>query len=365
MKHKLLFLFSLIVLFSVLSFAQEAPYHRVVYLWDVTYSTHGGYMGGKTAKHVMVAGEPMKIEQYNSKYDIYDKLVDALIECIKLQNPESEIIVVPFNDKVLVDSIWRERGTINGKQILEKHIRGFRNQEQVKTNIHDAFEYAKEHLFTPQAKYYSELFIFTDGGHSDNCPPIPSRATFHKMLRNWCSFAEPNSVKGYYFLLTDYVYREDPELENILKTSSCIIPIFGIPTGGFVPPVNQFTIKGDQLINLKDQYNQPVKLSVALNDINRPIQGTEKVHIYATANPYFDVDETVTIDGKATIEVTPKPKYELGELQKQLPVDGNYVITLNFEQLKGESPVNELVNRSCELRYVNKRQKTLTITIKQ
>ena len=89
------------------------------------------------------------------------------------------------------------------------------------------------------------------------------------------------------------------------------------------------------------------------------------MRIYTSSNPYFELDETVIIDGKATIEVALKPKMSLAELQRSMPTDENTVIVLNFDQEKKETPVNELVNKSCELRYVNKPQKTLTISIKQ
>ena len=364
MKHKLLILLSLFVLMPICTEAQDAPQHRVVFLWDVTYSTHG-FKNGKETVVVKVAGKDMPVERFNKKYNIYDELVKALIESIKLQNPESEIIVVPFNNKVLESSIWRAMGTSDGKKYLMDKINSFYNSEQTYTNIHAAFEYAKNNLFVPKAQYWSDLYVLTDGGHSDKRPPIPSRSDFHDMLRNWCDFAVPNNINGYYYLLTDAVYAEDPKLEEILKESECIKPFIGIPKGGFVAPTNQYSIKGNQLVNLKDQYNKPIKLSVVLNNAERPIQGAEKVHIYASSNPYFELNETVIVDGKATIEVTLKPTMSLAELQRSMPTDENTVIVLNFDQEKRETPVNELVNKSCELLYINKPQKTLTISIKQ
>ena len=364
MKHKLLYLLSLFLLMPFGVQSQEAPQHRVVFLWDVTYSTHG-FKNGKETVVVKVAGKDMSVKCFDKKYNIYDDLVNALIESIKSQNPESEIIVVPFNNKVLTNSIWRAMGTSDGKKYLIDKINSFYNSDQTWTNIYTAFEYAKNNLFEPKAKYWSDLYVLTDGGHTDKKPPIPLRTEFHDMLRNWCDFAVPNNINGYYYLLTDAVYAEDPELEKILTESDCIKPFIGIPKGGFVAPTNQYSIKGSLLVNLKDQYNQPLKLSVVLNNAERPIQGAEKVRIYLSSNPYFELDEVVTIDGKAIVEVTPKPLMSLLELQRSMPTDENTVLVLNFEQEKGENQVNELVNKSCELRYVNKPQKTLTISIKQ
>ena len=364
MKNKLLILFSIFVLTPKLVRAQEAPQHRVVYLWDVTNSMHGGYKGGKTSKTVEVAKKPMEVRQYNHKYDIYDEVVKVLILSIRQQSPESEIIVVPFNDKVLRKHIWKAMGTSEGKAFLEKNISEFYNNEETYTNIYAAFDYAKENLFFPKAKYWSDMFVLTDGGHTDQKPPIPSLDNFHRMLREWCDFATPNNVKGYYYLLTDYVYKEDPELKKILEESDCITPFTGIPQGGFTPPTNQFTIKGDQLINIKDQYNQPIRLNVALNNVNHPIQGVEQVRIHAAPNPYLTLDEIVSIDGSAVVEVTPHYSSPLVELQRTMPSENNVAVTLFFEQIKNEKSTNELMNNSCELRYVNKPQKTLSITVK-
>ncbi len=361
MKHKLLALLSLFVLMPICTKAQEAPQHRVVYLWDVTYSMFGGYcdMKNSTPTPVIVAGESMQIKYCDKKKNIYNKIMEALIKDIQSQSVESEIIVVPFNDKVLTNCVWKQKGTAMGKEILEKNIRQFKDIAPTGTNLYAPFDYAKNNLFFPKAKYYSELKILTDGVHNEK---NPSKADFYRLLLSWCSFAEPNNIKGYYFILAEDAIED--ELRITLHDCTCIDLIDHFQ-GHFENPVNQFTIKGDQLVNLKDQFQQPIKLSVVLNDVERPIQGTEKVHVYTSSNPYFELDETVTIDGKATVEVTLKPKMSLAELQRSMPTDENTVIVLNFDQEKKETPVNELVNKSCELRYVNKPQKTLTISIKQ
>lgn len=49
MKKQLLYLFAFLLLPLSLC-AQEPPAHRVVYLWDVTYSTHGGRMDSTKAQ---------------------------------------------------------------------------------------------------------------------------------------------------------------------------------------------------------------------------------------------------------------------------------------------------------------------------
>jgi len=106
MKHCLYFLFSFMLMSLPLD-AQEAPQYRKVFLWDVTYSTHGGWAGSSYPTITKKVGkDKMEIKQYNKEYDIYDELVKNLIEVINdISNVQTEIIVVPFNDHV-IDS-WK------------------------------------------------------------------------------------------------------------------------------------------------------------------------------------------------------------------------------------------------------------------
>ena len=219
MKFKSVILFSLFAFLSLSIFAQEAPQHRVVYLWDVTKSMHGYKEPGGTNKVVTVAQKDMLIEHYHKEYDIYDQVVEALIQYIKSYDATTEIVVVPFNDEILTDCVWRERATIEGKIRLEAKIRRFFNDKITRTNIHKAFDYANG-LFDgsklPKAKKQSELYILTDGEH--NATP---KEQFYSMLSTWCAdVADKYNVKGYYFLLTDQAIK-DPKLRDVLE-STCI-----------------------------------------------------------------------------------------------------------------------------------------------
>ena len=88
----------LLMLFLPLLVMAQNITDRVVYLWDVTYSMHGG----KCGKHFphrfkYIGGKNIKIVEYNEKYDIYNEVMTALIEDIKKQDENTEIVVIPFN----------------------------------------------------------------------------------------------------------------------------------------------------------------------------------------------------------------------------------------------------------------------------
>lgn len=356
MNLKSVILFSLFALLSISIIAQDAPRHRVVYLWDVTKSMHGYKEPGGTNKVVTVAQKDMLVEHYHKGYDIYDQVVEALIQYIKSYGDTTEIIVVPFNDVVLTDYVWRERATSDGKKRLEERIRSFFNDKITRTNIHNAFKYATG-LFDgsklPKAKKESELYILTDGEH--NATP---KEQFYSMLSTWCTdVADKYNVKGYYFLLTDQAIK-DPKLRDVLE-HTCI-EIIDYYKKHF------FSIRGPQYINLKENFGKSILLNIIPQNASFPIVGSEQIRIYASENPYMTFKKSpITVGGKEAFEIKPQYKHNLSELQRMMPTDSCAVVTLNFEQTNKVRSNNELINGSIELRFVNKPQKTLTITIKK
>ena len=358
------FLFLILLMLPAFVYAQEAPSRRVVFLWDVTYSMHGGYPGKNNYDRdtVEVAGKPMGITQYNCDYDIYDQILEMLVGKIQEYRDDDEVVVVPFNNCVLKNSVWRSMATAEGKRYLEAQIREFYNADQTYTNLYEPFEFANS-LFDgstyPMAKDSSMLFVLTDGVHNVKCP---SRKQFLNMLENWCETAEKYNVTGYYFMLTDRAIKGD--LQEILKNSTCIRPYKWFET-------HFYTIEGNRMVTVTHgEYDKPIRLSVIPVDANKPINGEEKIRIYAEPNPYFDLDQTETIDANTTsIEVKPVYKESLYDLQQQLPRDCNQKVTIYFQQEKkpeveGEIK-NELQTQTCVWEFVNKAQKTLTIKIKR
>ena len=179
------------------------------------------------------------------------------------------------------------------------------------------------------------------------------------MLQRWCEFANNKNVKGYYFLLTDQAVLQDKKLEKLLKE---------LEQEGCFQLVRYyekhfFSIRGDQQIDIKTQYNEPISLSVELSDVQKKITDSVKVRIFAEQNDYFLLDDIISVDGSATIQVTPQYK-PLEYLQENLPTDKNEKVKIYFEQIEKDNSINQLSNSSCEWSFVNKEQKILNITIK-
>ena len=150
MKHKLVLL-SLFMLLPLCAKAQEAPQHRVVYLWDVTYSMHGGFVTtGKTGNGtVEIGGKSCTISHYDQNKDIYDKILNALVADINKQRSNTEIVVIPFGKKVLGE--WKEVASEDGKNQIIKNIKNFCNiqpDDVQKTGISCALDYSQNNRFS-------------------------------------------------------------------------------------------------------------------------------------------------------------------------------------------------------------------------
>lgn len=366
MKNKLLILFSIFVLTPMLVIAQEAPLHRVVYLWDVTNSMHGGHLGNVSKKEVPVARKNMQIKDYNKDYDIYDLILETLLQHIEEYDENTEIIVIPFDEDINEKKdIWRSTATIEGKTFLKNQIKNYYNPSETYTNIHKALSRAKTFFdgsTLPQATESSVLYILTDGDHSGGkCLTrskgnIPSNQEFYSLLYTWCDFAEKYNVKGYYFLLTDQAIKNN-ELRKILESGKSCFEVYNYYEKHF------FNIRGNQNINIKEDYGKPIRLSIELEDVKKQITEPVQVRVYAEENPYFVLDENITVDGSATIEVTPKYRTSLYELQNILPTDTKTEVKIHFDQLDKQAK-NQLRNNSCEWYFINKAQKILEITFK-
>ena len=156
-----------LLLFSVVTFAQENYTQRIIFLWDVTYSMHGGYCGGKYAPsvQVVIAGQPQMIDRYAEKYDIYTEAMDMLVSYLDSYNDKNtELVVIPFGSKV-IDGAWRVPATFEGKASLIDKIKNFCELSHSlvgKTNI-SAAEMEKEREKLRQEHEYIAIVEFICG----------------------------------------------------------------------------------------------------------------------------------------------------------------------------------------------------------
>jgi hypothetical protein len=77
----------------------------MIYLWDVTLSMQGKSKGCP---------------------DIWDEVKTAICNDIKRMNDEStEVIILPFQHRAIVESMVKDKATFQGKQRLIEYIKGY------------------------------------------------------------------------------------------------------------------------------------------------------------------------------------------------------------------------------------------------
>ena len=207
----------LLILFLPLLMMAQNITDRVVYLWDVTYSMHGGKFGQHyPPRFKYIGGKETKIVEYNEKYDIYNEVMMALVEDIKKQDENTEIVVIPFNDKGC--EVWRYQATTSNKEILVNTIKAYRNVAQTHTSIYSALDYTQKNIFIPNDPVANRVKILTDGEEYRY-----TKQLLYDLLENYCDYAEKHNIKSsYYFLLSDVIQNRDPELVNLLKGMECM-----------------------------------------------------------------------------------------------------------------------------------------------
>lgn len=320
---------------------------RVTYIWDVTYSMHGGQMGGNKTQSVVVGGKKYSIVNYKEEYDIYDRVMEAMIDDINRQNARTEIVVLPFNDKVCDE--WRCQATTEGKKALIDKIRQYANFDQVKTNISKPVEYATEHVFTSNVTDHMKLM--TDG--NDNV----DMNHFKELMRQWCEMAESKNVYGYYVMLTSQA--NDNDLTLILK-EQCRMTI------GSGININPSRIQmGDHVVvDAKNDYNKPFVIDVKISNAEN-LPANVKVMVSAEDNPYFSLAEEVNVNAETrSVRVQPKFKMEVNELRSNLSIDTSSFVSLRYELVENKGQVIEFWNAEGQVELFNKSLKTLKVGVK-
>ena len=339
-----------LLLFSAVTFAQGNNVDkRVVYLWDVTYSMHGGrYVNASKTGTVTVAGSKEKIVGYDKKYDIYTPVLDALVKDIEARDARTQVVVIAFNDKVC--QTWKRQATTDGKAYLISEIRNYKNMEQTRTSIYNALEAAKEEL--KGSKVSSVLKILTDG--KDNM----TYEQFINTLKGWCEFAEDNNiVASYYFMLTDKV--ADPALEDLLKDNCMITDTFD---GELLDPDAQYSLSKEFILSVADNYDCNITFDFSTTGNN--LEGNAVINISVEDNEYVSLDVNETVAASTTkIVVKPIWKKSQRELRELLPTGKGESVDLkvNFKVVSGKLV---LLTPEAVLSLTNREIKNMSIQFK-
>lgn len=313
---------------------------RQTYLWDVTLSMQG----------------------YNGSPDIYDKVVDVMVQDIEsITNERTEVVVIPFQDTEYCE-VWREPATEEGKAALIKRIRGFKTTKVTNTNLSAPLQYAIDNVFTEDKK--DVLKLMTDG--NDNVNPDRLR----KVLSEWCEMAVKKDVYGYYILLTDAAKNGDMSL--VLKE---ICNFEEVDASKMLESISQIrqvdhSLKKGLLINVRDEYNMPKRLLFKIYSGEGNIPEGFQIRFKTMDNEYIEIDEVAEIQDDNTLVIHPKFKKSQETLINELPTNYPYSdIVLTYEPTeemkKGKYAFTYIIDKECAVLLENKPVKTLNIYVKK
>ncbi len=310
---------------------------RQTYLWDVTLSMKG----------------------YNGAPDIYSKVVEVMVRDIQsITNERTEIVVIPFQD-TQYDQVWREYATPEGKAAIIKQIKEYKNEKVTNTNISAPLQYVIDNIFTTDK--IDIMKLMTDG--NDNVNP----AKLHDILNRWCEIAKAKDAYGYYILLTNAA-KLDFELKGICNFEEVDVSdmLDGIAD---IRQVNS-TLKRGIIINIRDEYDKPKRLTFKIYSGDGNIPEGFKIRYKTLPNDYVEIDEVAEMQADNSLEIHPKFKKPQEELIAELPTEYLYGdIVLQYEPTpemsEGKYAYTRIVDNECAVMLENKPVKTVKIYVKQ
>lgn len=283
--------------------------------------------------------------------DIYDKVVNAMTRDIeKITNERTEIVVIPFQDTDYCE-IWREPATQAGKKILVDKIKSYKNDKITSTNIARPLKYVIDHVLTEDK--IDILKLMTDGKTSASSKP-----ELQYILSHWCELAAlKKDAYGYYILLTPEA--QDSDIIKILHEACRFETIETTDIDEIVSIACIQTVK----FNIRDDFDKAAVVQLIPEDGTTIPQGYA-IHITASPNPYFDLNEEVTVTGN---KVVFKPRFKMSkqELIATLPQEPNEIIELIIAPAnQAKYPLVRLIDQRCFMELINKPEKTLRIDVR-
>lgn len=331
---------------------------RVTYIWDVTYSMHGGAFGGsKKGSWTDASGNTHTIVQYNAGYDIYDNVVEVLVEDIKKQRSSSELVVILFTDRVI--DTWRYPATDAGKDALISKIRGYAGLDQQYTYISVPMQYALDNVFTNDTP--DVLKLLTDGKDNDR-----DLGKFKSILSHWCEIAEQKDVYAFYVMLTDKA--EDGAIKDIVlqQEKQCGRIHVISPQSQVVLDFPTINVSKRLSLSVKEDYGKELSLEAVVTNAES-LDEDIKVRVYIDENQYIALNETISIS-KAYRYYSLKPmcKMSQGQMRAELPQVEDMILNIHYEVVsKGSALAVGIQPNYTELALQNKSQKKLKIYVKK
>ena len=329
---RILLLVTFAILLSSTMFAQKKT-TRKIYLWDVTLSMKG-YESG-----VYHSDDPEK--------NIYDKVVDWLIRDIeKIKNPSTEIIVLPFQEKIL-DVIKSDDASNDSKKFIAKRIREFYNGDVTYTNISGPLSEAYN-TYALNSRY-NDFVILTDGGQN-------TAGGNDALNRALDRFRKTDSIAPesflYYVLLTEKAMKDS----DIREGKDIVI----IGPGDSTRERIHIALSNEKIsYQLKDESKS---IDILLSaDGNIPERA--KMRVFAESEEYgIKIDEVVNVDDN---ELEVNISYDLESIRYEIPEIYELPFTvelLNFNEVSKADNINLTPQKlRGTLKLINKPYKTLSV----
>ena len=307
--------------------AQNFKSEKRIFLWDVTLSTFG------------YAGAP----------DIAEEVRENLLNAIEnIQDENSEIVVIPFQDNVL--DVWEGDATNSSKSKIISNIQTIKEKDLgvTMTNICEAWDTALDYLDNSKRNY---IFLLTDGAQNSN--KLPKTCLVEK-ISNWCEVANDNDGFAYYVMLT--AAAKIPELEEVINQCNRITvvpdPNIDIVELGAQSKQIHLNIQEDQLIS---------ELRFSSNKAWSNMDQIE-INCRLAENEYIELQtHTVNLSKEGEVNFEFNTLMPIDEIRSQLPWETRIPIHLSIDNVK--YPRVYITSGDIELLVKNEREKILTIEI--
>lgn len=317
-------IFIIILLFPAFSFSQKDQFkeRKNIFLLDVTLS-----MWGKA----------------NNSNDIFDKVRNELINSISaIQNPNTEIVVVTFQDKVL--HTWNKTASPEGKKyIISKLMEiDLKELKPTVTNIHCAWKKGRE-LINPNK--INVIYLLTDGVHNTI---NPSKKDLYNEVEQWADFSNGNDY--YAFLVELAGSAKDEMLRKKINSTANAQIISGINFFVFSAKDYQpiVSLYGDLEFELDF-------IGDRIDDIPKDFEFTLKM---ADENFKLKQEKFKLIDRPLKIRLT-HPNKSLSSLRAIQKAELNSDLTITFDQTK--FPNVRILNNVLNLKIKNKKEMVLDL----
>ncbi len=368
MKKLLTIILCLSVTANVM-FGQLRKSEHWIFVWDVTLSMCGYNENAKKSDSNKLfvdqekysdlvvkigSGAPLKSAKYVDSLDIYDKVVDALIE--RINNIQEEdlgsISLIPFDNNII--DVKTVKATDNGKKEISDYIRKFGKLKRTLTNIATPLNKAME-LARLSKQDQCFIMLLTDGEHNmEN----PSKLDLYNCIDDFCSFANDADAYMFYVMLTRFA-SANTELMKHLEDCNRISVL--LPGESPRLPIN-VRFDGSPLYNLQSN-GAGVQLYINVESGGK-LPEDYALKVICEDNEYIEVDSVKQVpqSGQLSVLVRLKKGVSLSDAERAFSREHNTKLVLKIVADKPD-PYVVFLNDECSLEIVNKPERKMKIRI--